>query len=172
MGNILLTEGYDWKENRRAWWGSCSPVLYLERFPNLKENTVRDWRNTYRLDLKKRGRDRCDEVSEGGISISGLPQKKVGVLYFLVKSLTNRYTAYLTSFRESGAVVNIAITMACAEGIVRSANSNMLAVNAYCPECPPGGTIGHPGGTIGHPGGQQKTFLPFGHGSIDYLNNL
>ena len=26
-----------------------------------------------------------------------------------------------------------------------------------CPECPPGGTIGHPGG-------QQKTFLPFGHG--------
>ena len=30
-------------------------------------------------------------------------------------------------------------------------------VNVYCPECPPGGTIGHPGG-------QQKKFLPFGHG--------
>ena len=30
-------------------------------------------------------------------------------------------------------------------------------VNVYCPECPPGGTIGHPGG-------QQKMFLPFGHG--------
>ena len=30
-------------------------------------------------------------------------------------------------------------------------------VNVYCPECPPGGTIGHPGG-------RQKTFLPFGHG--------
>ena len=29
--------------------------------------------------------------------------------------------------------------------------------NVYCPECPPGGTIGHPGG-------QQKKFLPFGHG--------
>ena len=28
--------------------------------------------------------------------------------------------------------------------------------NVYCPECPPGGTIGHPGG-------QQKKFLPFGH---------
>ena len=27
----------------------------------------------------------------------------------------------------------------------------------YCPECPPGGTIGHPGG-------QQKTFVLFGHG--------
>ena len=30
-------------------------------------------------------------------------------------------------------------------------------INVYCPECPPGGTIGHPGG-------QQKKFLPFGHG--------
>ena len=30
-------------------------------------------------------------------------------------------------------------------------------LNVYCPECPPGGTIGHPGG-------QQKKFLPFGHG--------
>ena len=30
-------------------------------------------------------------------------------------------------------------------------------VNVYCPECPPGGTIGHPGR-------QQKKFLPFGHG--------
>ena len=33
--------------------------------------------------------------------------------------------------------------------------SQML--NVYCPDCPPGGTIGHPGG-------QQKKFLPFGHG--------
>ena len=30
-------------------------------------------------------------------------------------------------------------------------------INVYCPECPPGGTIGHLGG-------QQKKFLPFGHG--------
>ena len=30
-------------------------------------------------------------------------------------------------------------------------------LNVYCPEWPPGGTIGHPGG-------QQKKFLPFGHG--------
>ena len=36
-----------------------------------------------------------------------------------------------------------------------------LGLNVYCPECPPGGTIGHLGG---HPGGQQKKVLPFGHG--------
>ena len=34
---------------------------------------------------------------------------------------------------------------------------NSAAINVYCPECPPGGTIGHPGG-------QQKKILPFGHG--------
>ena len=32
-----------------------------------------------------------------------------------------------------------------------------LNFNVYCPEC-------LPGGTVGHPAGQQKKFLPFGHG--------
>ena len=36
-------------------------------------------------------------------------------------------------------------------------NQKNSTINVYCPECPPGGTIGHPGG-------QQKKFLPFGHG--------
>ena len=43
---------------------------------------------------------------------------------------------------------------------LRSGNENyelFCSLNVYCPECPPGGTIGHPGG-------QQKKFLPFGHG--------
>ena len=37
------------------------------------------------------------------------------------------------------------------------ASRSAKRVNVYCPEWPPGGTIGHPGG-------QQKKFLPFGHG--------
>ena len=35
--------------------------------------------------------------------------------------------------------------------------SMYMYINVYCPECPPGGTIGHPGG-------QQKRFLSFGLG--------
>ena len=35
--------------------------------------------------------------------------------------------------------------------------TKLQSINVYCPEWPPGGTIGHPGG-------QQKKFLPFGHG--------
>ena len=103
---------------------------YVSRgFSNLKENTVMDWRIAYRLELKKRARDRSDEVSEGGISISDLPQKIRGHPLLLGEELDKPVQAYLTSFRESGAFVNTAITMACAEGIVRSADSNMLAVN-------------------------------------------
>ena len=41
--------------------------------------------------------------------------------------------------------------------IIRLIASIVQDINVYCPECPPGGTIGHPGG-------QQKKFLPFGHG--------
>ena len=98
---------------------------YIKDFPNLKENTVMDWRNAYRLELKKRVRN----GSEGGFNITELPQKKRGHLLLLGEELDKQVQAYLTSFRESGAVVNTAITMACAEGIVRSADCNMLAVN-------------------------------------------
>ena len=74
-----------WK--RAAEHGVAASVRhYMKEFPNLKENTVRDWRNAYRLELKKRVRN----GSEGSISITELPRKKRGVRYFLVKSLTNK----------------------------------------------------------------------------------
>ena len=91
-------------------------------FPNLKENTLRDWRNAYRLELKKRVMD----GSEGGFNITELPHKKSGCPLLLGEELDKLVQAYLTRFRESGAVVTTAITMACAEGIVRSADCNMF----------------------------------------------
>ena len=99
---------------------------YIKQFPNLKENTVRDWRNAYRLELKKRVRKRSEGAA---IDITELPQKKRGRPLLLGEELDKQVRSYLTSFRENGAVVNTAIAMACAEGIVKSADSNMLAVN-------------------------------------------
>ena len=98
---------------------------YIRNFSNLNENTVRDWRNAYRLELRKRVRD----GSEGDINITELSQKKKGHPLLFGEEIDKQVQAYLTSFRESGAVVNTTITMACAEGIVRNADSNMLAVN-------------------------------------------
>ena len=73
---------------------------YIKDFPNLKENTVRDWRNAYKLELKKRVRD----GSEGGINIPEIPQKKRGHLLLLGEELDEQVQAYLTSFRESGSL--------------------------------------------------------------------
>jgi hypothetical protein len=98
---------------------------HIKDFPNLKENTVRDWRDAYRLELKKTAKSSLETSTE----ITELPQKKRGHPVLLGEELDKQVKSYLTSFRESGAVVNTAITMACAEGIVKSADSRMLSVN-------------------------------------------
>ena len=47
----------------------------------------------------------------------------------LGEELDKRVHAYLTSLRENGAVINTAITMACALGVVKSHDSNLLECN-------------------------------------------
>lgn len=68
---------------------------------------------------------------ESSISITELPLKMLSTTSWWKDWQTYRcrVQSYLTSFRKSGVVVNTAIAMACAEGIVRSADSNILAVN-------------------------------------------
>ncbi len=83
---------------------------------------MRDWRDAYRLELKKRS-------STGDVKIDELPAKKRGRPLLLGEELDRQVQAYLTNFRECGAVVNTAIAMACAEGIVKSVDANMLACN-------------------------------------------
>ena len=51
----------------------------------------------------------------------------------------------------------IVLTIAYTDYFRRPERNIQTIFSVYCPECPPGGTIGHPGG-------QLKKFLPFGHG--------
>ncbi len=96
---------------------------YIKAFPALKENTLRDWRDAYQLELKKRS-------STGDVKIYELPAKERGRPLLLCEELDRQLpAAYLSNFRECGAVVNTAIAMACAEGIVKSVEANMLACN-------------------------------------------
>ena len=91
----------------------------------MRESTVRDWRNAYSLELKKKRKAGII----GAINIDVLPGKKRGRPLLLGEELDRQVQAYLTSFRESGAVVNTATAMGCAEGIVMSIDSNLLASN-------------------------------------------
>ena len=97
---------------------AASIQYYTKDFPGVKETTVRDWKNAYRVELNKR----AGEMSEDDFKISELPEKKTGWPLLLGEELDKQVQAYITSFRESGAVVNTAITMACAEGIVIQLN--------------------------------------------------
>ena len=61
--------------------------------------------------------------------MKALPEKKRGRPLLLEEELEMQVRAYLTTLRENGAVVNTAIAIACAEGIVRNKDSNLLAPN-------------------------------------------
>ena len=63
------------------------------------------------------------------MDVHELPEKRRGRPLLLGAELDRQVQAYINSLRKSGAVVNTAIVMACAEGIVRSKDSNLLSSN-------------------------------------------
>ncbi len=63
-------------------------------------------------------RKRCRSGNED-LVVTSLPKKKMGRPLLLGEELEIQVKAYLTSFREKGAVINTAIVRACAEGIVK-----------------------------------------------------
>ena len=99
---------------------------YVSKHPDLKESTVRTWRNTYSQKLKKRVRSGTEA---GATSIQELPSKRRGRPHLLGEELDKQVQSYLIALRERGVVVNTAIVLACAEGIVKNYDSNILAAN-------------------------------------------
>ena len=89
----------------------------------MKESSVRTWRNAYNRQI----RIRLNEGSD--MTVEKLPEKKKGRPYLLGEELDKQVRAYLTSLRDHGAVVNTAIAISCAEGIVKNKDSNLLASN-------------------------------------------
>ena len=103
-------------ENRVA----ATMWFYAKKFV-LKESSVRTWKNAYTREVhSKRG-----DIT----ALKSLPEKKRGRPYLLGEELDKQVRAYVTSLRSNGAVVNTAIVMSCAEGIVKSHDSNLLASN-------------------------------------------
>ena len=58
-----------------------------------------------------------------------LETKKRGRPLLLGKELDGQVKMYITALRSNGAVINSAIVMACAEGLVKSHDSNLLQSN-------------------------------------------
>ena len=89
----------------------------------LKESTVRTWMNKYKRELAERRRSGSD------LEMKMLPSRKRGHPLLLGEVLDHQVQEYIKCLREAGAVINTAIVMAVAEGIVKSDDSNKLMCN-------------------------------------------
>ena len=100
---------------------------FSKEFPgrSLEQSSVQTWKMKYmylqEIALRKRtGKDMV--VKEIGAKKSGCP-------LLLGEELDKRVQAYLVSPCQNGAVINTAIRMACAEGVVKSYDNNLLECN-------------------------------------------
>ena len=98
---------------------------FSKDFPesSLKESTIRGWKKAYLKELSSRKRAGKD------MTIEKLPEKKTGRPLMLGETLDKEVQAYIQETRKVGGVVNTRIAIACATGILRRRNSNLLAVN-------------------------------------------
>ena len=87
---------------------------------SLKESTVRTWKTKYLQQVAARRRANEDT------SVKELVNKKTGRPLMLGEDLDKQVKAYLKALREYGAVVNTAITIACARGVMKNVDSNLL----------------------------------------------
>ena len=85
---------------------------------DLKETTVRRFKNEYLLELKRRRDCEDDKVVE-------LPMKKRGCPLLLGEELDQKVQSYLNALRANGAVVNTAVAVGCAKGVVASEGVNL-----------------------------------------------
>uniref|UniRef100_A0A1X7SY85 DDE-1 domain-containing protein n=1 Tax=Amphimedon queenslandica TaxID=400682 RepID=A0A1X7SY85_AMPQE len=111
---------------RAAEFGETNTLKHLskeyEDWP-LKESTVRTWMLKYKKELASR-------VKKGeDTSITALKGKKRGHPYLLGEDMDRQLQAYIKSLRESKAIINSAIVVSAAEGIIKSHDSSLLECN-------------------------------------------
>ena len=105
--------------------GVTSTLRYYKKaFPDLplKETSVRRFKNLFQQSLRRPRSDSSEDLGE-------LPNKKMGRPLLIGEELDRQVQEYLRYLREQGSAVNSAITIATAEGVVRSVDANLLACN-------------------------------------------
>ena len=111
---------------RAAEFGITSMIKYYETVNpsrQLPSSSVYTWKVQYLNELAKRKRNGEE------LLIKDLPQKKRGRPFLLGEQLDNQVEKYLKTLRDKGGVINTAIVMACAEGVITNHDSNLLASN-------------------------------------------
>ena len=86
---------------------------------------MRAWVKMYKAELH----ERCKAKTADGKPIDELEDKKRGPPLLLGKELDDQVKAYVLAMREKGAVINSAIVTACASGVVKKHDANLLKCN-------------------------------------------
>lgn len=108
--------------------GIAAAMRYFkQRFPNLKEATVRGWKNQYLKEFCIRSRDRKRGASP--VQIEVLPSKRRGRPLLLGEMWEDEVKSFVKLQRDKGTVVNTQTVMATAVGVVVSHDANLLAEN-------------------------------------------
>ena len=92
-------------------------------FPDLKETSVRGWKDGYLKELQVQER-KCEPIS-----ISELPEKRRGRPLMLGKQLEKEVQSFIKAIQDSGGVVNTQIVIATTRGVIMSHDVNLLAEN-------------------------------------------
>ena len=112
---------------RAAVYGITSTIRYYRKInPQrpLPSSSMFDMKVKYQEELSERKRKQ-----EKDLDIVELPNKKKGRSLLLGELLDGRVQSYVKEMRAKGAVVNTAIVMGCAEGVVMHHDSNLLDIN-------------------------------------------
>lgn len=116
--------------------GVTKAIRKLEKqFPGrtLKESSIRGWVSKYKQEVNLKrlssaknvgGEDFCLDVE-----VKKLENKKRGRPLLLGEELDEQVKTYILALRNNGAVINSAIVIGCATGIVKSHDSNLLKCN-------------------------------------------
>ena len=93
--------------------GTSAAIRHFKaRFPDLKWTTVNDWKEAMIKETKKAARD-------GQLEIVVLEEKKRGRPSLLPDSVIADIKCYIRALRDAGDVVNTAIVLAAATGILQ-----------------------------------------------------
>ena len=89
---------------------------------------MRTWKDKYTRELNKRKQE-VAKSEYGMIVIHELRDQKTGRPCLLGEELDKRVQRYIIALRDKGAVINTSIVLACAEGLIKNHDSNLLASN-------------------------------------------
>ena len=112
---------------RAAEHGVTSTVRYFNKVFSdrvVKESSVRTWKKKYSREITKRKRAGQE------LDVKELPNQKTGRPLLLGDELDRQVQSYILELRNNGGVINSAITIAVAQGIVTNFDSNLLVQNS------------------------------------------